>query len=104
MFERKVSKAEYNGLVNSTIPVFDEYGEYNELGLAIVVKDGKRGVVNDEPKVVVSAEFEKVTILKNGVIVTYDAGLYSLVDRDGLEITKRVFVSEEEAISYGNFF
>lgn len=104
MFERNVSQIEFNGLLNSTIPVFDEYGAYNKQGMAIVVEEGKLGVVNDEPRIVVPAEFERIKILDNGVCVLYKEGLYYLLDKDGLEITNRVFVSEEEAESYGNFF
>lgn len=104
MFERTVNDIEYDGLLSSTIPVFDEYGEYNEQGLAIVSKDGKVGVVNNKPEIVVPVDFERIKILKNGVSVAYDKGLYYLFDKDGLTIVNKVFASEEDAESYGRFF
>ena len=97
---RNVGPIEFRGIINNTIPVCDEFGEFNEQGLALVEKNGKIGVVNKKPKVIVPIEQENVEFLENGFILTLRGGEYYLYTDDGFEIVQPRLTSKVQALTF----
>lgn len=84
---RNVGTIEFRGLIKGTIPVCDLFGEYDANGLAVVQKNGKIGVVDSEPKLVVPIEYEYVEVLLDGNILAYKEKHFYLYDKSGKLLT-----------------
>ena len=97
---RSVGAVEFHGIMKGTIPVCDEFGDYNIHGLAIVEKNSKLGVVNDEPRVIIPIEYDDVELLENGVILVRVDKEYFLHNKSGAPILHPLFTSKLRAIAY----
>ena len=91
---RPVGRIEFRGIMKGTIPVCDTFGVYDDCGLATVKKNGKCGVVDTEPKLVLPIEFDDVEILFGGNILALKNNKFDLYDNKGKLITKNVSFPE----------
>lgn len=100
--ERTMGATEFQGVMAGAIPVCDEFGEFNDNGLAVVKKNGLYGVVNKELSLVVSVEYDAVKLLETGHILVLANGNYFLHTQSGVSLLHPPFESEEVAIQYAN--
>ena len=91
---RTVGDTEFRGIIAGTIPVCDLFGEYDANGLAIVQKNGKVGVANLEPSLVLLIEYEDVEILLDGNIMALKDNEFYLYDKYGKLITRSTTLPE----------
>ena len=96
---REVSAIEFRGILNHTIPVCDEFGEFNLYGLAIVKKCDKYAVVNRKPAQVTPFA-RKVEILRRGIILTFDNNGYNLYNRFGKLLNAEPLPSKMQACAF----
>ena len=93
---RNVGTIEFRGILNGTIPVCHEFGNFKN-GLAIVKKNSKYGVVNTIPKLVIPIEFDEVEILNNGMILASKFGEYFIYNAKGELLNKKAFIWKTSA-------
>lgn len=97
---RPMGAVEFVGVMKGLIPKCDEFGEFNR-GLAIVKRNGKYGVVNIGPRLIIPIEYDTVQILEHHILVKKEQE-YFLRDMYGRPLLHPVFVDVEAAIDYAS--
>lgn len=96
---RNVGTIEFRGILNGTIPVCHEFGNFKN-GLAIVKKNSKYGVVNTIPELVIPIEFDEAEILNNGMILANKFGEYFIYNAKGELLNKKPFIWKTRAKNF----
>lgn len=97
---RPVGAIELRGIINRTIPICDEFGQFNHLGFAIIKKDGKVGLVNREPKIIIEPTADSIEFLNDKLLLVYRYGLYHLYTTKGEMATQITWLYEDKARAY----
>ena len=104
MLMRTMNLIELRGVIKGSIPIVDKFGTYNCHGLAVVKRNGKFGVVNTEPNLVIPIEYDQVFLLDNSLVIVLKSGQYSICDQIGTKLTNRCFSSMVDAFGYAKYF
>ena len=97
---RKIGEVELRGLKKGTIPVFDEFGPYNHLGVAVVKKNGKYGLVNHIPEIVIPLTADSIEFVTDRILLIRRKDFYYLYTYRGYRAAEISFWSKEEAERY----
>ena len=97
---RPVGRIELHGIINGTIPVCDEFGPFDKRGLAMVKKDGKVGLVNRIPEVVIEPTADSIEFLNDHLLLVYKYDWYYLYTTKGDKACELRFLDKEEAKRY----
>lgn len=104
MLTRNVSTEEFKAIAEGKIPAFDAVFDFDIYGKAIFVKNKKYGVINYKYNILLDNMYDEMKFLKNGCIIAKYENAYLLFDKIGYLIRPQGFKTEEEAISYSEFF
>lgn len=96
---RSVTPIEFRGIINHTIPVYDEFGKFNLYGLAIVKKDAKYAVVNRKPSQVTPFVYN-VEFIRRGIILALENNGYNLYNRFGKRLNAEPFCYKMQACKF----
>lgn len=97
---RPVSAIEFHGIMKGTIPVCDEFGQYNHLGFAIIQKNGKVGLVNRYPEVIIEPTADSIEFLNERLLLVHKYDFYYLYNTKGDKAAEIEFVDEATARAY----
>ncbi len=104
MLTRKISKKEFQAVVDGKIPAFDAVFDFDKYGKAVVVHDQKYGVITKDYEILLDEIYDKVEILKNGCIIAKYEDAYLLFDKQGYLVRTKGFATRQEAKEYSEFF
>ena len=97
---RPVGPIELRGIINQSIPVCDEFGQFNHLGLAVVKKNGKLGLVNRVPEVVIEPTADSIEFLNDCLILVQKYDFYYIYTTKGNMAVEIGFLDEQLARNY----
>lgn len=104
MLTRNISKEEFKAIVKGKIPVFDAVFDFDRYGKAVFVHNQRYGVVSKNYDILLTEQYDKIKILKNGCIIAKYQGTYRVFDKNVNLIESKGFKTEEEAVNYSEFF
>ncbi|MBF2352691.1 WG repeat-containing protein [Listeria welshimeri] len=78
--------------------LYDDARDFTKDGIAIVVKDGKKGIINTKEDVIIPFEFDEITDYENGYALVSKNDLWGAIDIHG----KLILPIEYDALSSKN--
>ncbi|WP_440109008.1 WG repeat-containing protein [Paenibacillus sp. QZ-Y1] len=72
-------------------PVLDDAQNFQQNGLAVVVKDGKAGVINLSGQYVVQSVYDSINDFAEGRAIVIDSQGFKMINEQGTVLTKRAY-------------
>lgn len=72
-------------------PILDDAQDFQRNGLAVVVKDGKTGIINLNGQFVVQPVYDSINSFTEGRAIVIDSQGFKMIDEQGAVLTKRAY-------------